>query len=249
MGFCSQCGEIMPRDPSLPCRACGHAVAYNPVTQGDEALEPLPELSGQLGKLQLNGRAKEPEPSPPAEACAACGKALTGGIICALDKKWHEGCFVCAHCAKPFAGAKFIDKDGLPYHSACHTELFASRCTSCSEPLQGKYVTVEGLKYHKACFVCKACGCTLEQGFAFGPDGTAPYCAEHIQDALAQKSDGACGESDDGFTLDPLTLEKVFTEARTQRRYRLDASGTKKYEDERKKPVYGGAKTWRQDGS
>ena len=48
------------------------------------------------------------------------------------------------------------------------------------------------------------------------------------------------------FTLDPRTFEKVYIEPGTRRKYRLAEDGTtKKYEDEKVKPKYGGATTWK----
>ena len=45
------------------------------------------------------------------------------------------------------------------------------------------------------------------------------------------------------------TGEKVYIEGGTSRKYRLKDDGTKAYEDEKPRPVYGGAATWAQGGA
>ena len=50
-------------------------------------------------------------------------------------------------------------------------------------------------------------------------------------------------------TVDVRTGEKVYIEGGTSRKYRLKDDGTKAYEDEKPRPVYGGAATWAQGGA
>jgi len=50
--------------------------------------------------------------------------------------------------------------------------------------------------------------------------------------------------SHDTFTVDPRTGTKVFIESATKRRYRFQDDGSKAYDDEKPKKVYGGATTW-----
>lgn len=55
-----------------------------------------------------------------APKCGGCKKPIVGGsgYVTALDKNWHEDCFVCGSCKKPFETMQFYTVDGMPY---CHT--------------------------------------------------------------------------------------------------------------------------------
>lgn len=51
--------------------------------------------------------------------CAHCGKGISGDIINALGKKWHDPeCWVCRVCSKPLEG-KFFQVDGFPRCESC----------------------------------------------------------------------------------------------------------------------------------
>lgn len=56
--------------------------------------------------------------------CAGCGKAITGRVVNALDKKWHPEHFVCAFCMNPLAGGSFTENNGKAYCKECHGKLF-----------------------------------------------------------------------------------------------------------------------------
>lgn len=56
--------------------------------------------------------------------CAGCGKAVTGRVINALDKKWHPEHFVCSFCMSPLAGGAFTEHSGKAYCKECHGKLF-----------------------------------------------------------------------------------------------------------------------------
>ena len=205
-----------------------------------------------------------------ADACAGCGGKLGVDVIQALDKQWHSKCFVCAGCSLPFDDGMFVAKEGKPYHKACAAKAFGATCAGCGELIDGKHVVVDGQKYHKTCFVCTNCKCTLEKGYANGPDGK-PYCAAHARGPFGIEHQGAAaaaaaaasaggmagaarlaGEAaagGDRYTVDVRTGEKVYIEGGTSRKYRLKDDGTKAYEDEKPRPVYGGAATWAQGGA
>jgi len=56
--------------------------------------------------------------------CAGCGKAVTGRMINALDKKWHPEHFVCSFCMQALAGGAFTENGGKAYCKECHGKLF-----------------------------------------------------------------------------------------------------------------------------
>ena len=44
--------------------------------------------------------------------CPACGKALSGQLITALDQTWHVECFRCASCNGTFDDGRFVPHEG-----------------------------------------------------------------------------------------------------------------------------------------
>jgi len=47
-------------------------------------------------------------------SCAGCGETIEGITewISALEKNWHNGCFVCSTCKAPLGGKTFYQKNG-----------------------------------------------------------------------------------------------------------------------------------------
>ncbi|KAH8919270.1 hypothetical protein BT69DRAFT_1353237 [Atractiella rhizophila] len=60
--------------------------------------------------------------------CGGCGKGIEEDtVVKALDKSWHEDCFVCHMCRKPFPTSSFFTRDDGPknggkkaYHEDCY---------------------------------------------------------------------------------------------------------------------------------
>jgi hypothetical protein len=188
---------------------------------------------------------------PGTTLCRACQQPLWLHVCEALGGFWHPDCFVCGICSQPFDDGAFVVHEGLPLHKACHIAKNAPKCAVCTRPLDGSSVVVDGKKMHSTCFVCTVCKCTLEGGYALGADGS-PYCAKHV--SSAPRADAAGGapaapppKKGDPFTIDVKTGEKIFIEPETKRKYRRGPDGAKAYEDERPKPKYGGATSWRTD--
>eukprot|EP00882_Tetradesmus_deserticola_P008575 GHRQ01009043.1.p1 GENE.GHRQ01009043.1~~GHRQ01009043.1.p1 ORF type:complete len:380 (+),score=110.79 GHRQ01009043.1:620-1759(+) len=72
--------------------------------------------------------------------CGGCGKwlGMTSGYVRALDRQWHPQCFRCAGCHQPLtldggANTFAVGHDQLPYHEACHKQLFHPVCSVCGQ--------------------------------------------------------------------------------------------------------------------
>jgi len=186
--------------------------------------------------------------------CAACNEPLQlvgdcgpGSLVKmqifeAMGRQYHAGCFVCAICGKPFEDGRYVwnSKDEQPLHATCSAAANEPKCFKCNKPLDPSHAVVDDKTYHWECFTCTDCGCTLENGYTL-TDGN-PYCTDHRK-AVTVKT-GEKTAVGDKYTLDSRTLEKIFIEAESGRKYRLKL-GVKYYEDEKQKPKYGGAATWR----
>ncbi len=58
-------------------------------------------------------------------------------------------CFTCTNCTTSLAGQRFTSRDEKPYCAECFGELFAKRCTSCTKPITGEFLSeilLESLK-------------------------------------------------------------------------------------------------------
>lgn len=67
-------------------------------------------------------------------SCAGCGRLVVSGvIITALDKKWHDHCFRCGLCAKQLAGS-FFGHDGLPFCEDCIDDAEAGKARPSAGP-------------------------------------------------------------------------------------------------------------------
>ena len=71
--------------------------------------------------------------------CAACGEFIRAEYVQALDQYWHKEHFVCTICKKPFDGRGFLQRDGKPYCERDYLEMFATKCSICTAPIQGEF--------------------------------------------------------------------------------------------------------------
>lgn len=111
--------------------------------------------------------------------CAGCSGRIGREHTIALGAAWHPGCFRCTGCFEPLDDAKFVVKDGQPYHDACYMKAHGDKCTGCGLFIRGKYLTAleSGSKYHPECFTCAACGEGVQHSY-INVNG-APYCTAH----------------------------------------------------------------------
>lgn len=71
--------------------------------------------------------------------CAGCSQVLGTSWITALDRQWHETCFVCTRCRRPIRGQSFLVHEGGPYHEECHRLEFGKKCYVCGQYVEGRY--------------------------------------------------------------------------------------------------------------
>jgi paxillin len=108
--------------------------------------------------------------------CGACGEAIEGQCVEAMDKKWHPDHFACGLCKKPFDGQFFPGDDGKPYCEQHYYEAMGMLCVACKKPiLTGKCVTFLDKKYHPEHFKCTYCKKNLVGEQYYKKEGK-PYC-------------------------------------------------------------------------
>ncbi|VDL59784.1 unnamed protein product [Hymenolepis diminuta] len=114
------------------------------------------------------------------EKCAKCKKDIDGTIVTAMNKKWHNECFVCTGCHCPLAGQSFHNKDGAPYCIKCRQEKFDPTCAKCGKKIDPtiKYSIYQDKSYHRDCFTCSECNKPIDDKKFVIKDGKY-CCAAH----------------------------------------------------------------------
>ncbi|VVC99867.1 unnamed protein product [Leptidea sinapis] len=125
--------------------------------------------------------------------CHTCG----AGILQAMGKSYHPGCFRCCICNECLDGVPFtVDVDNKIYCVNDYHRMFAPKCASCGKgitPVEGTDETVRVVSmdrdFHVDCYMCCVCklmcrACHLSTiGAATGP-GMPP--APHLSPASYQ---------------------------------------------------------------
>ena len=70
---------------------------------------------------------------------------------------YHEGCFVCAQCFRPFEGGVFYEFDGRQYCEYDFQTLYAPCCRACDEYIIGRVIKAMSANWHPQCFRCELC--------------------------------------------------------------------------------------------
>eukprot|EP00899_Mesostigma_viride_P003110 jgi/Mesvir1/127/Mv07791-RA.1 len=118
-----------------------------------------------------------------AARCVGCGEVIRDSTyLTALGGGWHERCFVCTHCKKPFPDSSFMTRDDKAYCAADFNELFAPRCTACHKPIlvDEDVIHYKDNMLHPACFRCAICACLLTD--KFHEKGGATFCSKCYDD-------------------------------------------------------------------
>jgi len=116
---------------------------------------------------------------------------ITDKTILALDKKFHEDCFRCAHCKKPFPGGKHIPHKGKAF---CRTD-YERLCPKCDKVVVSGAAEFGGKRYHKDCLKCSLCRKAVgDEGDCYELDGK-PFCKTDydLEIRIAKKTGGGGG--------------------------------------------------------
>eukprot|EP01106_Pelomyxa_sp_JSP_P000037 TRINITY_DN1004_c0_g1_i2.p1 TRINITY_DN1004_c0_g1~~TRINITY_DN1004_c0_g1_i2.p1 ORF type:complete len:320 (-),score=107.04 TRINITY_DN1004_c0_g1_i2:112-1011(-) len=146
--FCSGCGA------TVAAAAAAAAAAPAPVAtmSASAATAPAAPPPARPPPVDVSASAA---PKKDSNICGGCNLPVNAGVR-ALDKLWHQGCFVCTGC-KAALSSGFRAQAGMPYCASCHNSLFAEKCASCQRAITGGFLDVGGQHYHTTCFVCSIC--------------------------------------------------------------------------------------------
>ncbi|XP_070537718.1 LIM and senescent cell antigen-like-containing domain protein 1 isoform X1 [Ptychodera flava] len=104
----------------------------------------------------------------PHAMCTRCsdGFSVEEKMINCNGELWHEGCFVCAQCFRPFPDGMFFEFEGRKYCEHDFHVLFAPCCGRCGEFVIGRVIRAMNMSWHPDCFMCQICATILsDTGF------------------------------------------------------------------------------------
>eukprot|EP00053_Salpingoeca_punica_P013736 m.124405 g.124405 ORF g.124405 m.124405 type:complete len:667 (+) comp16289_c0_seq1:83-2083(+) len=124
--------------------------------------------------------------------CAKCNESLTGKVIVALGKEYHEACFLCSECTKPIAGSGgFVIKGDAFVCADCSRAK--NQCSSCGLAIAANALRdVQGLRLHADCVKCHTCKIQLSESTA-QVFNKKLYCATHLEKAQNERVDQTQG--------------------------------------------------------
>jgi paxillin len=187
---CRACGDPVADAGIAACGASWHSACFG-CTVCKNAL-----LDGQFYNGDGRPYCKDHYFEAFGTKCAKCNEYLTDVLLQALDKKWHAGCFACAHCSKPFAEAEYYVHGGKAYCEDDYCELFCPVCPKCNCYVVEDGAVVFGETYHPWCVVCHNCNEQLEGRIRKAKDGNF-YCEQDYLALFAQECAGCGGVIDD----------------------------------------------------
>ncbi|XP_050044255.1 LIM and senescent cell antigen-like-containing domain protein 1 [Dermacentor andersoni] len=101
-------------------------------------------------------------------ACTRCGDGFEPHekIVNSHGEVWHQACFVCCQCFRPFPEGIFYEFEGRKYCEHDFHVLFAPCCGKCGEFIIGRVIKAMNNNWHPQCFRCEICTIPLaDQGF------------------------------------------------------------------------------------
>ncbi|XP_036093892.1 LIM and senescent cell antigen-like-containing domain protein 2 isoform X2 [Rousettus aegyptiacus] len=95
--------------------------------------------------------------------CQRCQARFTPAerIVNSNGELYHEHCFVCAQCFRPFPEGLFYEFEGRKYCEHDFQMLFAPCCGSCGEFIIGRVIKAMNNNWHPGCFRCELCDVEL----------------------------------------------------------------------------------------
>ncbi|KAM9085190.1 LIM and senescent cell antigen-like-containing domain protein 2 isoform 1-T1 [Megaptera novaeangliae] len=82
-------------------------------------------------------------------------------IVNSNGELYHEHCFVCAQCFRPFPEGLFYELEGRKYCEHDFQMLFAPCCRTCGEFIIGRVIKAMNNNWHPGCFRCELCDVEL----------------------------------------------------------------------------------------
>jgi len=117
--------------------------------------------------------------------CGACGRPITGNVVHAMGKAWHEEHFACVNCRVSLGTGDYFDPNGQPHCESCYQKLHVPTCAQCNQLITDRAVKAFGKAWHPHHFVCCKCQTPLENKQFFEESGQ-PYCDDDWNNSFAQ---------------------------------------------------------------
>ncbi|XP_029356109.1 leupaxin [Echeneis naucrates] len=167
------------------CAYCRGPIIQNILTAMDQTWHPEHFFCAHCGDLFGQEGFQEKDGKPYcfkdfyhlfAPKCSGCGESVRENYLTAANGTWHQECFVCADCLKPFTDGCFMELEGQPLCSLHFHSRRGTLCGSCSKPITGRCISALNRRFHPECFICAFCLRQLSQGI-FKEEKGKPYCS------------------------------------------------------------------------
>lgn len=121
--------------------------------------------------------------------CGQCQEPITDAYIKAMGETFHQDHFMCTTCSSPFPNMEFYKYEGKPYCEEHFISQFATKCTKCSEVIDGLMFEVGDDSYHDTCFICAHPDDPhqITEGSEFHEMKGELFCASHFKDLVYDK--------------------------------------------------------------
>jgi len=105
-------------------------------------------------------------------------------------KLYHDRCFVCEQCFRPFEDNEVYEYDGHRYCEHDYKMLFANQCARCDGFVLGRGISALGREWHVECFTCQADNCKYVGSYEYADltwYGDRVLCPKHFDEERAKK--------------------------------------------------------------
>jgi len=113
--------------------------------------------------------------------CAACNEKITGSIVSADNKFYHQRHFICSKCSKSLCNSIFNVIDDTLYCIDCYNDKCGIKCASCNQYIDGEYISTSGKNWHPEHFCCNECNKPLGGSGGFKEKDDKVYCIDDYQ--------------------------------------------------------------------
>ncbi|TPX31920.1 hypothetical protein SmJEL517_g04872 [Synchytrium microbalum] len=143
-----------------------------------------------------------------ATGCKICKEDFHGPHVVANDFEYHNDCFLCQQCLRPFANGVYFEAEGRLLCGDDYAVLFGSRCGRCGEIITDKAINALDMKWHPEHFICQSCGKSLA-GLNFLKKNGKPVCKDCYAKLRAREAEiqDLCERCKKPITGAPLILK------------------------------------------
>ena len=163
-------------------------VSQSTTTTTSKEIKNIDNLENIIGSIEIEMN-KQGLETLAKGSCFGCRKPIIGQVITALGRQYHPEHFVCAHCRQELGERTFFERDGQCYCEQDYHNLFAPKCSYCTEPITGRQRCISALNktFHEEHFFCRECQVQFTEDKGYHEHNDSAYCADCYLNIFAPK--------------------------------------------------------------